>query len=292
MLLFSGFHVRCRWLLVLVLAIGLVPGLHAQTIQPRLGPIGSACTFDTASVRDTVLYTLFVAPRNPVDSAELEPVLRRIAASFVAPDRVTVPLWPATYNAEADSDSPATPSDVTGVGPFTGELWIDLKKGRVAHALWHLAPGSPQLQAALLEAVRRADSEQGASGLMPRPRRRGTVRVALRTASRPELMTGVPILRLRVALIRVEQPVAVIHIPSPAFPTGGRRHGTRATVDLQYVVREDGRASSTSMRVLQADDSAFAASAREAIAAGEFQPARTRGCAVQMLVQQRVSYRF
>jgi hypothetical protein len=288
----SASQFRTRWRLVAVLASGFLPRLDAQTIQPRLGPLESACTFDTAGVRDKVLYTLFVAPRDPVDSAELVPVLRLIAASFVAPDRVSVPLWPGTYYSEADSGSPVPPPEVTGVGPFTGEFWIDFKKGKVKHALWHLPPGSPQLQAALLEAVQRADSEQGVFGLMPQPRRGGRLRLALRTAIKPELVTGVPILRLRVALIRVERPVAVIHIPMPVYPTDDRKHATRATVDLQYVVTEDGRASSTSMRILQADDSAFAASAREAIEEGEFEPARIRGCAVQMLVQQRVSYGF
>jgi protein TonB len=86
--------------------------------------------------------------------------------------------------------------------------------------------------------------------------------------------------------------VTVVHIPAPAYPAKALRAKRRGGVDLQYVVTEDGRAAPTSMRVVEADDSAFAAAAREAIAAGKFQPARVLGCPVQMLVQQRISYRF
>jgi TonB family protein len=105
-------------------------------------------------------------------------------------------------------------------------------------------------------------------------------------------MEGVPMLRLRLPTIRVEQPVTVIHIPPPAYPAKALMDKRRGGVVLQYVVTEDGRASPASMRVVDADDSAFAAAAREAIVAGEFQPARVLGCPVQMLVQQRISYRF
>jgi hypothetical protein len=276
------------------LAIGLLPRLEGQTIQLRPGPFGaSTCSFDTAAVRDTILYTLFLAARNPADSTQFEAVLRGIAASFVAPSRVSVPLWPGTHFPD-DSGNRAQTSRANGAGPFTGELRIDFARGKVERARWQPAPGSPELQAAVLEAVQRADSE-ASSGLLPAAGgRRTRARLTLRTATRRELVRGVPILRLRMPFIRIEQPVAILHIPTPALPANSQERGlgSRAHVDLQYVVTEDGRASRTSIKVLQADDSAFAASAREAILAGLFQPARTRGCPVQMLVQQRVSYRF
>lgn len=145
----------------------------------------------------------------------------------------------------------------------------------------------------MLEGVHRADSGQAFTALGPtKGRRQATVRLALRTATGSEPVGGVPILRLRIPTIRVEHGVEVMHIPKPAYPTKAQKERRSGKVDLQYVVTEEGRASGVSMRVVEADDSAFAAAAREAIAAGRFQPARVLGCPVQMLVQQRVSYRF
>jgi hypothetical protein len=143
----------------------------------------------------------------------------------------------------------------------------------------------------VLEAVQRANAA-ALSGLMRGVAGRRTSRVTLGTATRPELVRGVPILRLRMPFIRVEQPVNIIRIPSPALPDNFREHHSGTFVDLQYVVAEDGRVPRTSIKVLQADDSSFAISARQAILGGLFQPAQTRGCPVQMLVQQRVTYRF
>jgi hypothetical protein len=282
-----------RWWLAAGLTIGVVQRLDGQTIQPRLGPIGSSCAFDTAAVRDTSRYTLSLAWRESSDSVRLGPALRAIAASFVAPAGVTTRLWPGTYFPDPDSSSQVQASWATGVGPFTGELQIELKEGRVQRAQWHLVPGSPQLQAAVLEAVHRADSGLAFSGLAPsNAPRRTAVRLALRTAKESEPSSGVPILRLRLPTIRVEHPVTVIHIPAPVYPGKALRGKTSGRVDLQYIVTEDGRASPASMRVVEADDSAFAAAAREAIVAGKFRPAQVLGCPVQMLVQQRISYRF
>ena len=282
-----------RWWLAVSLAVGAVPCLEGQTIQPRLGPVGSTCTFDTAAVRDTARYTLFLASRETSDSARLEPTLRAIAASFVAPDGVTTRLWPGTYFPDPDSSGQVGPFRARSVGPFTGELWVDLEVGRLQRSRWYLAPGSVQLQAAVLEAVHRADSGQAFAALAPaKGRRQATVHLALRTATESEPVGGVSILRLRIPTIRVERTVEVIHIPTPAYPAEARKERRRGGVHLQYVVTEEGRASRASMRVVEADDSAFAAAAREAIVAGRFQPARVRGCPVQMLVQQRISYRF
>lgn len=282
-----------RWWLAASLTIGAVPRLDSQTVQPRLGPIGSTCAFDTAAVRDTSRYTVFLAWRESSDAAGLKPALRAIAASFVAPASVTTRLWPGTYFPDPDSSRQIQASRARGVGPFTGELWIELNEGRIQRAQWHLAPGSPQLQDAVLEAVRRADSGQAFTGpTLSKASRRTTLRLALKTAAESEPSMGLPILRLRLPTIRVEHPVTVIHIPAPAFPVKALRTKRKGGVDLQYVVTEDGRAAPTSMRVVEADDSAFAAAAREAIVAGRFQPARVLGCPVQMLVQQRISYRF
>jgi Gram-negative bacterial TonB protein C-terminal len=282
-----------RWWLAASLTIGAALPLDGQTVQPRLGSIGSTCAFDTAAVRDTSRYTVFLAWRESSDAAELGSVLRAIAASFVAPTSVTSLLWPGTYFPDPDSSRQTQGSRARAVGPFTGELWIELNQGRVERAAWHLAPGSPQLQSAVLQAVQRADSGRTFSGLTPSktPRRR-TLRLTLGTAAESEPSIGMPILRLRLPTIRVEHPVTVIHIPRPAYTIKSVRAKRSGGVDLQYVVSEDGRASPLSMRVVEADDSAFAAAARAAVVAGRFRPARVLGCPVQMLVQQRISYRF
>jgi hypothetical protein len=283
----------CGWWLVAGLAVGAVPRLAGQTVPLRLGPVGSTCVFDTAAVRDTAQYTLFLAWRESSDSTRLRPTLQAIAASFVPPAGVTTRLWPGTYFPEPDSGGQRSASRARSVGPFAGDLWIDLEKGRVRRAQWHLAPGSSQLQTAVLEAVQRADSGQAFSGLVSSAGRRlTTVRLTLRTATPSEPLEGVPILRLRIPTIRVEHPVDVVHIPTPVYLAKARKAGTPGRVALQYVVTEEGRASGPSIRVLEADDSTFAAAARDAIVAGTFQPARVRGCPVQMLVQQRISYRF
>jgi len=61
-----------QWWLGAILAIGFLRTLEGQTLQLRRGAIGSICTFDTAAVTATALYTLFLVSRNPA-----EPRLRR-----------------------------------------------------------------------------------------------------------------------------------------------------------------------------------------------------------------------
>ncbi len=290
------------WWLSATLAIGLVPRLESQNIPIRRGPLRPACAFDTAAVRDTAQFTLYLAPPGRLsDSAKFgpsyAPILRAIAAAFIPPAGISAGLWPGTF-AAPDSTAPDSKDQTKmyparAAGPFTGELWIALEEGRVDPVQWRVPPGSPELQSAVLEAVQRADSVQAFRGLvLPPGPRRGTVRVALRTARGTAPWEGVPILRLRMSFIRVEHPVVQIRIPVPEYPAHLQRQGKTGSVDVEYVVTEDGRASPTSVRVLDADDSAFAASARDAIVAAEFQPARVRGCPVQMLVLQRISYRY
>jgi hypothetical protein len=277
------------WLAGALLSIVLLPGLNAQAIHLRPGSLGIAgCSFDTTVVRETTVYTLFLAARQRGDSAQLAPVLQRILDSFVPPAKVSYPLWPGTYFPVDSADRLGTPR-MRGVGPFTGELRIDFADGKVKTARWDAPPDSPELQAAVLEAVQRS---AGLPGSVPGGRGRRSSRVTLGTATSPHLASGVPILKLRVPTIRVEQPVSVIQIPTPALPGNFQEHRSGSFVDLRYVVAEDGRVPPKSIKVLQAEDSSFAISARRAILAGLFQPAQTQGCPVQMLVQQRITYRF
>jgi periplasmic protein TonB len=77
----------------------------------------------------------------------------------------------------------------------------------------------------------------------------------------------------------------------PEYPDVLRRAGVSGAVEVEYVVRKDGRVDSHSLQVLTTDHDRFAAAVVQAIRRARFRPARRAGQAVAVLVRQTIRFR-
>ena len=88
----------------------------------------------------------------------------------------------------------------------------------------------------------------------------------------------------------VDEAVVPVLIPAPRYPAALRAAAIEGEIVAQYVVDTAGRVEPGSWKVLRASHEGFRESAREAVEAGRFKPARIAGRAVRQLVQQVVRF--
>ena len=268
-----------------------------QTVPLRLDPVAPACQFDTATVRDTASFTLYVTPPgNAAGGADLRqsygPFVSAVASAFEVPARVTLATWPGTFYREP-SDQPTGGKDLAcGIGPLTGTVRLELKKGHVKKVAWEVLPDSREVTQALQSAVRRADSLGQFAGLSSPPGSpKGTVRLGLTMTAATLPDQGWPLFRVRMPYIRIQTPADVLHQPTPVYPPAARKRGMEGDVTLQYVIDENGRVQAASIRVLEANYEDFVDAAVATIVASEYTPARVGVCPVKSLVQQQIRFR-
>jgi hypothetical protein len=274
-----------RTLLLIPLIVG--PIQHSIATAP-----GITCRFDTAAHRDTAQFSLYLAPplfeANAPASAYL-PYIMAVASTFEMPPQITLGSWPGTLG---DSDQPCDKDQWCDIGAWDGEVELVLNdRGRLGKLNWTLWPDTPEIRSALEVSVRRADSLKL---LAPIPKgsklRRNQIRLSLRFI-RDSAIDGATVLgRFRLPYVAVTKSVGVITQPTPEWPPNVSGRGT-GVIQLQYIVAEDGRVSSESIRVLQADYRPFVRPAIQAILDSRFRPAQVDSCPVKLLVRQRVVYR-
>ena len=88
----------------------------------------------------------------------------------------------------------------------------------------------------------------------------------------------------------VEEPVRALIPVTPRYPRALEVAGVPGRVVLQFVVDTTGTVEAPSLLVVEASDSAFARSSREALAATRFAPARAGGQVVRQLVRQTMIF--
>jgi hypothetical protein len=226
---------------------------------------------------------LFEAP-----APEYLPYIMAVASTFEMPKQVTLGSWPGTLD---DSDRPCEGDEWCQVGAWDGEVELALDdRGRLHDMNWTLWPDTPDVRAALETSLRRADSLKLLPPVPRRSKLRGQIRLGLRFVRDPAISNGTVLGRFRLPYIKLTQSVEVITQPTPEWPPNVIGQG-RGIVQLQYIVAEDGRVSSETIRVLQADYRPFVRPAIQAILDSRFRPARVDSCPVKMLVRQRVVYR-
>ena len=76
----------------------------------------------------------------------------------------------------------------------------------------------------------------------------------------------------------VDQKARVTHRPEPLYPEKARRKRLKGRVNLQLVLRPDGRV--TDIEVLESSDESFSQTSIEAAKKIRFEPALKGGCAV------------
>lgn len=269
----------------------------SQAVPLRLGPVAPACQFDTAAVRDTASFTLYVTPPgNTAGGANVSesyaPFVHAVASAFEPPAQVTLATWPGTFYS-MPADQPTGGKDLAcGIGPLTGTVRLGFKNGHVKSVAWDVLPDSREVTQALQTAVRRADSLGYFLGSNSPPGSpKGTVRLGLTMTAATAPDHGWPVLRVRMPYIRIQVPAGVRHQPAPVYPPAALKHGVEGDVALQYVIDEDGRVQAASIRVLEANYQDFVDAAVETIVASEYTPARVGECPVKSVVQQWIRFR-
>jgi TonB family protein len=199
--------------------------------------------------------------------------------------------WPGTFYSEPSGERSGGGALACGIGPLTGTVRIDFKKGHVKSIAWEVLPDSKDVAQALQAAVRRADSLGYFLGLKSPPGSpNGTVRLGLTTTAADVPAHGLAVLRVRMPYIRIETPAGVRHQPVPAYPRVAAQLGVAGDVTLQYVIDEDGRVQAASIRVLEANYQEFVDAAVTTIVASEYTPARVGACPVKSRVEQRIRF--
>jgi protein TonB len=92
---------------------------------------------------------------------------------------------------------------------------------------------------------------------------------------------------------QVEKPVAQIPgTGSPRYPDALRSSGVEGEVQAQFVVNEDGRAETSTFKVLKATNDLFASAVRSALPNMRFYAAEVGGKKVKQLVQQSFQFKL
>jgi TonB family protein len=163
---------------------------------------------------------------------------------------------------------------------------VDAPK-RQAEILLPGRPGSGLDEASQLPAPGEGMREEATAS---RARRRGTRSAAL--GDQP--FGPAPFLSGKVySAIEVDQMVERYDFSAvPVYPPALSAAGKEGTVDATYVVDATGWVDTTTIRVMQSDDSLFTESVRTALGGARFRPAKRAGQAVRQLVQQRFRFKL
>lgn len=279
-----------------VMAAGVAATAAGQDVPLRPGSSEPACAGD-AVPQDTASFTIYLAPpRNAADKPDRSAVYARlvhaVGSAFQPPRAIAMESWPGTfYHGVGQKHDPGAPT--SGVGPLTGQVHFKLREGRVRELAWALLPDSRDVTLAIQAAIERADSLQYFAGLRtPSGQPGGTVRLDVTMTAEAPPSASMALMKVRMPYIRIDTPVHIVHIPTPKYPEAAARHGIRGDVALQYVVNENGRVNRSSIRVIDPSYQEFIDAAVDAVAAGQFSPARAGGCAVKSLVRQRIRFRM
>jgi hypothetical protein len=248
------------------------------------------CGGGPITFNDTLRHVLYVsAPRvggpRPGDRAFRDTQLQEIAQRFSPPAVVSVPALQRT-GLYVTSEG-----HVTSHQELAGEVRFSLMRDASIEDVRLLeSTDSPELDAALLQAVARAAADHALaplpSGMSGKP-----LEFAVRASTvKDSTIASLPVMRVALPYLRVDEPVQVISIPTPEWPRAARNLKVEDVLDLQYVVDEFGHMLPGSLRVLRGGYREFGEAAAGALEKAEFTPAKVRGCPVAQLVQQRIRF--
>ena len=286
---------RPGWALILLFLIaGTLPAQegarHIGTTSREL-PACDAATLlptDTSRARVVLVPPLSIKPKGKAAQLAFA-AARLLAASFVAPTDVPLPGWTGT--AYTDSTPSRRPEGRIHSHLLSATFQITVDPlGRVQDAKWLRRSAAPVLDAALLSAARRADSNNAFAALPFGGKKTRVIELSLGTTDADDSL-GVEFLRLRLPFRPLTRPVRLRHIPPPQYPEAGYAHRIEERVELQYVVGADGRVVPGSVGLVNEPYQEFVDAAHAAILRGEFEPARIGECTAPQWVQQVISFR-
>lgn len=274
----------------------VVPVIALSGQQPAVqNARGARCQFDTAAVRDTLDIAVGLGlPRqlilSPAQETQLRYFARAVARAFIPPAAIIVEHWPGTHLPPALDPSNPVLSESGAFGLGGSLVFYVTPFGTLADTPVLVDTDSPELNLALVEAVRRADSagylppltsDVGPEGVVP-----------LRIVAAPELPPGsFRLTQTRFISVRADKPVEVLRMPSPRWPMALWGPVPPGSVELLYIVDASGKVVPGSIQVASGATRDLARAAVDAILAGRFKPASVRGCPIALAVRQRVVFR-
>lgn len=275
---------RC-WFLLALMGLVLSNRAAAQTAAASMALPLSCAEGATSPDTARLMLTMLTRPGDSVHAIIADLQAQAVADNFRPPAKMTFLRWPFAWDPR---DVDARRSSGTSMPGFEGELALIVDhSGRLREAAMTEPLDVPELNRSLVEAAWRTDSAAGyerfelADSTLE-------VRIRIAASSRPTPRER-PLVRLAVPFLRITTHVGVERAARPRFPDGAREEGFAT---FSYVVAENGRADSTSLRLIGAQNGVFIPPAREAILRSTYTPAKSGACRVPEWVQQRVAFRF
>ena len=274
-------------------------GHPARPRTPAAAPLpGSStawCDFDTAAATGMHRHTIALSPagddlRAAPSSGDALAIAEAVAAHFLPPARVSLPFWARVVSAADSTPVGYTASLGHGLDDF---IVLPVRRdGHLAGRNVAITTASPELNAQLLAAILAADS----AGAFPKPsvavQRRGG-KVVLRLVDAEEATApALQLMTVEIPVVRATRPVKYLGGVQPEYPVNGRRASVDDSVELQYVIDEEGKVNMASARVLRGRYADFIKQTIEALPKGRFEPARVGECAVPLLAQQLFVYQM
>ena len=280
--------------LLAFLAIAAVTAVPALSAQGGAGD-SLSCYFDTSGFQHTRTVAIGLAPgwrysklraEKPVPAFYqlVEQVIRQY---YQPPQTISLPFWARTaMTRTADS------LDTVGHG-LDGMISFRLDEtGQLADSLIQVTTDSPELNASIIAAIRRADSAAG----FPPPDgdvQRENGRILLRTVDFENPRgPAVGLVRASVPIVDLDRPARFRNPPKIRYPDDGRWNGLDDNITIEFVVNEQGRVNPSSVRILQGEYREFAQAALEALEATKFTPAQVAGCPVPQLFEMQYRFRI
>ncbi len=296
----QGSGLSCIALLVAGLATGCAHSIPVGFPDEAPAASAKACAPTVAARIDTLATTLYATtgynPKAAPEFSQYRDESARRLLSFLRPlEFATAPMLEKAAIA-VDSGPPQNAS-----GPMLdAELLILVDRtGHITASRFLRAPEVPELAAALMDAVRRADSAR-AIAAMPPEVPGATAELAIRmfgTGSRlpAPVDTAAPVFTIaepRFVVKRVDVAPRVLPGAFASYPRGQRDAGIQGIVELQFIVGADGRIDPSSVSVVFESHPDFTASVREAMREMRFLPARIGDCAARSWARQRFEFRL
>jgi TonB family protein len=269
--------------LVLVCA-GFLFGATTPLLAQKKGA-APACVFDTAahSVQRTWRIGLLAFKDQDTSS---DPVLTRafdaiIRPGFVAPPSINQLTFPGT------TAPPGTPIRLGRSTPLSGLRARFSADGSLSEMTWEFLSFDFPTDAELL---RQLTAAAGTPALKSIAATLAGNEFRLHLEGTNDSLVA-PLLTLHTTAIIIDKPATYLSGPSLQYPERMLKLGISGEVLLRYVVDGSGRVASNSVRVVSSTAPDFIGPATEAVLNSHFQPARTAGCTVPILVEQRVHFR-
>lgn len=273
---------RAWFLIVIAGALWVLSPLRA----PGQGPsAASRCEFDTASHSRTIVKQLAVLAYRNHDTVPDRALTAAFGAlirpHFVPPSTIGMLAYPGTAPAPGIKSIPMTQS-------LLGVLHLRIPRDGVPQDLsWELITFDPPTEA---EIVRQLLDSGATTDLRAIGAAVDGEEVRLHLVWLPDSSDVVPLLRMRVAEILIEEPVKYLNGPLPDYPVGLRAQGIEGRVVMRYVVDERGKLAAGTIRVIAASRQEFINAAITAVSKSRFKPAQTAGCSVPTLLEHVVRF--